>query len=215
VSPRLGTASFAGLLGLASALVLTHAIAPTWVSRAGLDVWNHGRDAREYERELAAQADLAVQQVRLLDQIEASHRVVALLAAGQVSLPAAVDALDDINRDRVGFAAGLTTPFPQAASHRERVARYALAKVWLRTADAPQGGVLVAVEVKRPGGTPTVGQSAFLAGVRKQSWGRGRGVLGRGRGRDVEGGGSAGSHPAAWHPYAAVGHLVARAGKRR
>jgi hypothetical protein len=104
-----------------------------WARVCGVDVWNVRADHAEYRAARERQAELDAEHEALRRQIEASDQVITLLAGGHLTLPVAVDALEDINRDRQGFADGLEYLAPDAPTHRLRLARYAVAKVGLRT----------------------------------------------------------------------------------
>ena len=134
---RTGIASVAALAGLTLTLGVVHTIAPDWSRRLGLDVWNasaaeaDARSADEYATALRVSGDIAAQ------QIEASDRVGHALATGQMSLTAAVEVLTQINATRDGFQDSLRRIHADAESDRERVARYALGKVWWLLVEEP------------------------------------------------------------------------------
>ena len=63
---------------------------------------------------------------RLRMQIAATEDVVARLADGRMDLPAAVEDLDRINHDRSGFFSELERNYPEAATPRHYLARFAI-----------------------------------------------------------------------------------------
>ena len=125
---RAGTASAAGLTGLALALVLGNAAAPGWVRRSGLDVWNLPAlraDARATDRERAL---IEEQREQLFRGIEAADHVTVRLAAGDLSLAEATDRVELVLRERPGFEDSARVHYA-APNFRLTVARYLIARV--------------------------------------------------------------------------------------
>jgi hypothetical protein len=125
---RTGTVSAAALVALAAAVGIAHAVAPRWVARAGLDVWNlpglHA-DVRAAEAEAAAARQA---EENLARQIEAADRVCARVAEGSLTLAGAADELGPLLRDRVGFQTTCAVHY-KAPTFRHGAARYAIRKV--------------------------------------------------------------------------------------
>jgi hypothetical protein len=106
----------AALLGVALAG------APWVLPSAGRTPWDF--PAAEYRRVEAEREDLDALCEYRHRQTAASEQVVGRLAGG-LSLAAAVAELEQINRDRAPFAVGLAARYPDAPSHRLRLARWA------------------------------------------------------------------------------------------
>ncbi|VTT98989.1 unnamed protein product [Gemmataceae bacterium] len=112
---RTGTASVAVLLATALGAVAVDAT-------LGLDAARD--DARQHEADAAVIED---QRVRVIRENEFAGRVVARLIAGEVSLAAAVDAMEPIHRARPGIeCAWMNDPPP---TFRHRVARSVMIRV--------------------------------------------------------------------------------------
>jgi hypothetical protein len=125
---RAGATSAATLCGLALTIVLAHAIAPDWMKRFGLDVWNLPSAiaaTRTAEEQLAT---LNAQEDQLFREIELGDRVTAQVAAGRMTLLAAVDEMEPILQNRGGFATTLKHD-RQIGSFRKGVARYLFSRI--------------------------------------------------------------------------------------
>jgi hypothetical protein len=125
---RTGAVSAAALSGLVLTLGLAQVVAPEWVKRVGLDVWNMPglrADARASAKEAA---ELRARQEKLGQEIELSEHVAARLADGSLTLAEATDELEPILRDRPGFDAIRVAKY-EAPTFRHGVARYAIMKV--------------------------------------------------------------------------------------
>lgn len=135
---RTGIASVAALAALTLTVGGVHAVAPDLARELGLDVWNApaaanaARQADERGRRLRDHADCVTR------QISDSDNVGHALAAGQVSLADAVVVLAEVNTTRDGFQESLCRIHPDAGSDRERIARYAMGKVWAQLDEEPE-----------------------------------------------------------------------------
>src|SRR5262245_20644207 len=93
---RTGIASAATLSGLALALGLAHAVAPEWVKRVGLDLWNLPAlrlEARAVDDEAALLQVKADQEFR---RTEMGSHIAGQLADGSLTLAEAVAVLEPI-----------------------------------------------------------------------------------------------------------------------
>lgn len=145
---RAGTASVATLAGITLGIGVSSAVSPNTVRTVGLDIWNFRVVAAEYRAQAARGNRLAAVHAVLLQQIEASDRVAELLIAGELTLPDAAAELDEINRDRTDLGEVLHYSFPDAPTHRARLARYALRKVHTSLADDPSRLAAVSVRLE-------------------------------------------------------------------
>jgi hypothetical protein len=122
--------------GFAAALALTSAVAPAWARELGLDVWNYPElreNLRVTEQQLhRGEADLAL----LHRQIAYGDRVARRLADGSLSLRDAVEELEPVCRERVGFESVCQYQY-RATTFRQGVARYALRRVAVLLAHDP------------------------------------------------------------------------------
>ena len=134
---RTGIVSVAALAALTLTVGVVHAVAPDWSRRMGFDVWNIGeaeaeaRDAAQVAHDLCRTGDLIGR------QIEASGHVARALAAGRLTLAAAVEELARVNAARAAFLEALRCTNPSASDDRELLAWYALKKVWIELAADP------------------------------------------------------------------------------
>jgi hypothetical protein len=120
---RTGTTSAAVLSGLVLTLGLTHAFAPGWSRRAGLDVWNLA-DARASLREVSEEsARLDEESERLRESIETAEHITTRLIAGELALSRATDLVEPLMRERPGFR-WHATPTHSAPTFRLSVASY-------------------------------------------------------------------------------------------
>jgi hypothetical protein len=120
---RTGTTSAAVLSGLVLTLGLTHASAPEWSRRTGLDVWNLA-DTRASLREISEEsARLGEESEQLRESIEAVEHITTRLIAGELTLSRATDLIEPLMRERPGFrwSAAMTHTAP---TFRLSVARY-------------------------------------------------------------------------------------------
>ena len=120
---RTGTTSAAVLSGLILMLGLTHASAPEWSRRAGLEVWNLG-DARASIWETSAESTrLDEESEQLRESIEAAEHITTRLIDGELTLSGATDLLEPLMRARPGFRWS-STKRHIAPTFRMSVARY-------------------------------------------------------------------------------------------
>ena len=125
---RTGAVSAAALSGLVLTLGLAQVVAPEWVKRVGLDVWNlHGLRA-EARAGAKKDAELRVQREKLRREVELSEHIGVRLADGSLTLAEATDELEPILRDRTGFDTTRIFAY-NAPTFRRGVARYAITKV--------------------------------------------------------------------------------------
>ncbi|MBA4062249.1 MAG: hypothetical protein C0501_00820 [Isosphaera sp.] len=133
---RAGTVSAAALTGLAAALVLAHSVAPVWAADLGLDLWNLPAvraDAAAADEEAAA---VQARQDRVFLEIQMGEHLAERLAAGTLTLAAAVDRLEPSLRRRTGFGCVCAHQY-QAPTFRHGVARYAINRAERALADDP------------------------------------------------------------------------------
>jgi hypothetical protein len=125
---RTGTVSAAALGGLAFALGLAQVVAPGWVKRVGLDVWNMPGLRSDARAAAARGAELRARHEALRRQIDLSDHVCARLAGGVLTLAEATDELEPLMRERLGFELMWDVHYT-APTFRHGVARYAIRKV--------------------------------------------------------------------------------------
>ncbi len=126
---RTGTASAAALIAVV-------------VVAVGVDAYLGVDAARDDIR--GNQADAAVieaQRVRVVREGEASGRVAVRVIAGEVSLSGAVDELEPVLRERVGFECAW--PDDPPPTFRHRVARYVMIRAGTELERAPARQVAV------------------------------------------------------------------------
>lgn len=129
---RPGVASVAALAVIVLTVAVAHLAAPEWSRAAGLDVWNAGSARAELERTLTLGVEIDSRNRHTLDQIQGSDGVAARLAAGRLTLAAAVAETEALNEDRPGWVDGLELAHYGVPTHRLRVARYLIAKLQVR-----------------------------------------------------------------------------------
>jgi hypothetical protein len=125
---RAGATSAATLFGLALTIVFAHAIAPEWIRRAGLDVWNLPSaiaDSQTADQQLAS---LNAQEEQLFQEITLGDSIIAQITAGSLSLEAAVDEMEPIMRNRSGFAVTVQQYYG-VSSFRQGVALYLISRL--------------------------------------------------------------------------------------
>jgi hypothetical protein len=124
---RAGTVSAAALSGLALTLGFAHAVAPAWVRRAGLDLWNLPSlrgDVGEYCHEASA---LEQKHDRLAREIETARHAAARLIDQRLTLAEAVDELAPVLGARPAFAHAARDRFG-TETFRQTVAAYVIDK---------------------------------------------------------------------------------------
>jgi chorismate mutase len=126
---RTGATTLATLAAFAGAILLVHFLAPHWVHAAGLDVWEMDETVDAFRREDQRKRDLDDVLDLLNRQIGASDAVALALIEDRISFAAAVAEMDEINRDRPSFEEVLVYIHPEGRTHRERIARYTIARV--------------------------------------------------------------------------------------
>ncbi|HEX4611000.1 MAG TPA: hypothetical protein VH092_22610 [Urbifossiella sp.] len=147
VRSRPGITSVATLGGFVLTVGLAQLTAPEWSRAAGLDVW-HAADARqELALSLADGERIDASNQHIHDQIQVSAGIVARVAAGQLSLAAAVDELDQVNADRTAWVDGLRFAHSAVSSHRHRVAWYVIKKLESEYAADPSAWAPVAARL--------------------------------------------------------------------
>jgi hypothetical protein len=125
---RTGTTSAASLCGLVVALGLTHASAPEWSRRAGLDFWNltHEQECLWEIKEESAR--LSEESERLRESIEATDHLATRILVGELTLTEATDLLEPLLKERSSFRWSAATLYP-APSFRLSIARYLIERV--------------------------------------------------------------------------------------
>lgn len=146
---RTGTASAAALSGLALALGLSHAVAPGWPRRFGLDVWNVAAAQAAYRAAGDEREALESGHERMFREIAAAEALAARVAAGTLPLAAAAAELEPILVRRVGFTSTCEVHY-HVPTTRLGAARYLLLKVTDLTADDPgaQAATLTRLETE-------------------------------------------------------------------
>jgi hypothetical protein len=139
---RTGIVSVATLSGLALAVGLTHVIAPEWSRSTGLDVWNYTDMESQYRDDKDRLQDELKVEETLSCQIRLSDHITTELIEGRLSLSEAVDEIEYINRERVGFEESLRVTF-RPSTHRERLALYTLTKARRMLDHDPSAQVVV------------------------------------------------------------------------
>jgi hypothetical protein len=125
---RTGATTVATVFGLTFGVALANAVAPNWTQRVGIDVWNLPsaiEDNRTADEELIA---LDKQAERLRWEMETGDYLATELANGTKSLREAVDEMEPILRERIGFLANLDIAY-HTSSLRQGVARYLINRI--------------------------------------------------------------------------------------
>jgi hypothetical protein len=133
---RTGTTSAAALSGLVVTLGLTHATAPEWARRAGLDVWNIAEAVDSLRTTEEESARLSEEAQRLHETIEATDHITTRLVTGEISLGVATDQIEPLMRERQGFGL-VDLASSSAPSFRVKVARYLIDRTRRSLADDP------------------------------------------------------------------------------
>jgi hypothetical protein len=131
---RTGAASAAMLSGLALALGFSHAVAPEWVRRVGLDVWNLPAECETLRESDAKLLLLQQRHEQLLREIEFADHLTVRLADGMQTLADAVAELEPILQHRSGFP---TVEYRNAPTFRHQVALHMIDRVRLLLAHDP------------------------------------------------------------------------------
>jgi len=126
---RTGIASATTLLGLVLALALTHAIAPNWARRAGLDIWHLPQIQAEARAIQHKTECLEVEAEQWHQRNEAIAHLTTRLATGGVSLAAATDEIEPFLRSQPGFENAARSPLYKAPTFRLSAAQYLLRRV--------------------------------------------------------------------------------------
>lgn len=144
---RTGTVSALAVSGLTLTLLLAHLVAPSWVRKAGLDLWNLPAERRA-ARETGEQALLLSHQRDRLDRsIEVTDQAVAGLVEGTLPLAEAVDDLSQDLKNRPGFETDARKRF-SAGTFRRTVAAYLIDKAERLLADDPDRRAVVSVRLR-------------------------------------------------------------------
>ena len=123
---RTGAASAAMLSGLALALGFSHAVAPEWAKRVGLDVWNLPAECETLRESDAKLLLLQQRHEQLRREIEFADHITVRLADGTQTLADAVAELEPILQHRPGFPAA---DYGNAPTFRHQVALYMMDRV--------------------------------------------------------------------------------------
>ena len=145
---RTGIVSVATLSGLALAVGLTQAIAPDWSRSYGLDLWCSSDCIAEYHEGYDRLKDQLQSSETLNRQMELSEYIASQLIEDQITLAEAINELEIINRDRIGFQDSLRTAYGDL-NDRERLALYALAKVQRQLESDPSTQAIVLVKLEQ------------------------------------------------------------------
>jgi hypothetical protein len=125
---RAGATSAATLFGLALTIVFAHAIAPEWIRRVGLDVWNLPSAIADSQSADRQSASLNAQEDQLFQEITLGDSIAAQIVAGSLSLEAAVDEMEPIMRNRSGFVITMQQYYG-VSSFRQGVALYLISRL--------------------------------------------------------------------------------------
>jgi hypothetical protein len=125
---RPGIASVATLGVITLTLGAARILAPEWSQHAGLDVWSYPGLQAELQATADDRTKLNAQHEQLWHQVEATDHIVGLLIGGEMSLPAAVDEIDQITHGRTGFLEALRFKHPDAVTDQQLLARYTIRK---------------------------------------------------------------------------------------
>lgn len=128
VTRRAGTASATTLFGLALTVVVANAIAPRWVHRTGLDIWNLPAAMADERRAGVEFASLNAQEEQLRQEIQLSDYIALEMADGKRTLKDAVAEMEPILKNRDGFVPTLEANY-HTTSLREGVARFLIERV--------------------------------------------------------------------------------------
>jgi hypothetical protein len=120
---RAGTASAAVLTGLVLTLGLTHATAPEWTRRAGLDVWKLAEARDAFQTTADESVRIRDEAERLRESIEAVDHITTRLVAGDLTLSDATDVTEPLLRERRGFSFAAESYYA-APTFRMSVGRY-------------------------------------------------------------------------------------------
>jgi hypothetical protein len=134
---RAGATSAATLIGLTLTVVLVQAVAPEWLQRVGLDVWNYPAALAASQSANQDAAMIDEQKEQLFQEFELSDHVCNQLVAGELSLTAAVDEMEPIMRHRAGFDYALRV-WSSNLSFRQGVARYLIRRITRVNSAQPQ-----------------------------------------------------------------------------
>ena len=140
---RTGAVAFSIVAAFAVAFLLVHLLAPRWAHTAGLDFWEMDRAVEHLRSEHQRTREIQVESDRVFCQMSLCDDLATALIDERISFADAVDRIDEITRDRQGFAEVLIAIHPQARTHRERLARYTIAKVQSILTDDPSRQVEV------------------------------------------------------------------------
>ena len=140
---RTGAVAFSIVAAFAGAFLLVHLLAPRWAHTAGLDFWEMDRAVEHLRSEERRTREIQVESDRVFCQVSVCDDLATALIDERISFADAVDRIDEITQDRQGFAEVLMAIHPQARTHRERLARYTIAKVQSILTDDPSRQVEV------------------------------------------------------------------------
>ena len=136
---RPGAASAAVLIVLSTGLVAAHLIAPEWVRRAGLDVWNIGAAETAHRTAAERRCELEAYEEACARRREAANHFADQLVAGATALPTATDQVRAIFADDTGVLVSLESLYPGAPTERLRFARHVIDRATRdMPADAPR-----------------------------------------------------------------------------
>lgn len=125
---RTGTTSAAFLCGLVMAVSLTHASAPEWSRRIGLDFWNLLKEQESLQEVIQESAQLSDESERLRESIEAADHLTTRILAGELTLTQATDLLEPLLSERHSFRWCAAKVYP-APTFRMSIARYLIDRV--------------------------------------------------------------------------------------
>ncbi len=140
---RTGAVAFSIVAAFAGAFLLVHLLAPRWAHIAGLDFWEMDRAVEHLRSEERRTREIQVESDRVFCQVSVCDDLASALVDDRIAFADAVDRIDEITRDRPGFAEVLIAIHPQARTHRERLARYTIVKVQSILIDDPSRQVEV------------------------------------------------------------------------
>jgi len=143
---RPGAVSLAALAGIVATIFVADLVAPRWIQQLGLDVWNF--QAVREESRLNEEHAIAVeaQRIRLLREVQVTGHTANRLINETITLEEAVDELEPIMRNRVGFECAW--PHDRPPTFRHAVARYVVNRVDAMLADDPEQREVICAKLK-------------------------------------------------------------------
>jgi hypothetical protein len=144
---RPGAGSAALLITLTLGLATAQAVAPDWVRRAGLDVWNLPELKEQFRQSNEKRLELEAEAEQVAARRTAADSVVAQLVAGG-ALADAADDLMGLLHDEPGVVVTLESVFPSAPSLRHLFALHAIERAGRLLTDDPTRRAVVEARLR-------------------------------------------------------------------